>query len=230
MRNARLFAFDSLCDVERHVRRILCRGWHEIDLVSCHPAIAARIWHIERIQSMLERGIDVWDAIAAELGVAEHERGAKRDVFKRTGCRLLCDGRIDKTNEFLQENGIDGTVRDAPTLMAIIQAVRKVKRQVRADRGTQTPLGWIDLPSLTDKPVRAHLSNVLASYELTLVAPCFEVAAQSADFIITMGQHDGFSVRLRQEDRAQQVLDRLNDAVASVARLFGIVTRLEYKT
>ncbi len=230
MRNARLFAFDSLCDVERNVRRILCRGWHEVDFVSCYPAIAARIWHIERLQTMLERGIDVWNAIATELGVDESERRAKRDIFKRAGCRLLCDGRVDKTNEFLQEHGIPGTVQDSPTLIAIIQAVRRVKRQVRADGGTQTPLGWIDLPGLKDKPVRAHLSNVLAAYELALIAPCFEVAEQSTDFSITMAQHDGFSIKLRQEDRLKQVLDRLNEAVKPIAQQYGIITRLECKT
>lgn len=232
MRNARLFAFDSLCDVERNVRRILCRGWHEVDLASCYPAIAARIWHIERIQTMIERGDDVWDAIAGELGIVKSERDDKRDVVKEAGCRLLCGGHIDKTNEeVLAKHGIDGIVEDSPTLMAIVRAVQKVKRRVRAEGGTQTPMGWIACPpSRKDKPLRSHLANVLAAYEMALIAPCFEVAERSQDFTITICQHDGFSIKLRQEDRAQQVLDRLNDAVAPVARLYGIVTRLEYKT
>jgi hypothetical protein len=230
MRNARLFAFDSLCDVERHVRRILCRGWHEVDLASCYPAIAARIWHIEQIQTMLERGDDVWDAIASELGIVESERESKRDVVKEVGCRLLCGGHIDKTNEVLAKHGINGLVDDSITLKTIVKAVREVKGHVRAEGGTLTPLGWIACPSRKDQAVRSHLSNVLAAYELALIAPCFEVAERSRDFTITICQHDGFSIKLRQENRAKQVLDRLNDAVAPVARSYGIVTHLEYKT
>jgi len=230
MRNARLFAFDSLCDVERNVRRILCRGWHEIDLVSCYPAIAARIWHIERLQSMIEREVDVWNAIATELGVDESERQSKRDVVKEVGCRLLCGGHIDKTNELLEKHGVDGIVQDSPTLMAIVRTVREVKRQVRADGGTQTPMGWIDCPSRKEKSVRSHLGNVLAAYELSLIAPCFTVAEQSTDFTIVIAQHDGFSIKLRQEDRLKQVLVRLNEAVKPVAEQFGIITRLDCKT
>lgn len=231
MRNARLFAFDSLCDVERHIRRILCRGWHEVDAVSCYAAIAARIWHIERLQTIIDRGDDVWSTIACELGIATSEWDDKRDVVKEAGCRLLCGGRVDRTNEeVLQRHGIDGMVQDSLTLMSIVRAVERVKRQVKANCGTQTPLGWIGLTNLKDKAVRSHLSNVLAAYELALLAPCQEVAARSQDFTIVIWQHDGFSIKLRWEDRARNVLDRLNDAVAPVARLYGINTRLEYKT
>ncbi len=229
-RNARLFAFDSLCDVERHVRRILCQGWHEVDLVSCYPAISARIWNIEQVQSMIECGVDVWNAIAGELGIVESERENKRDVIKEGGCRLLCGGKIDKTNELLKKHGIEGVVADSPTLMAMVRAVQKVKQRVRVEGGTQTPMGWIACPNRKDKSVRSHLSNVLAAYELALIAPCFEVAERSHDFTITICQHDGFSIKLRQEDRLQQVLTRLNKAIKPVAEQYGIVTHLEYKT
>jgi hypothetical protein len=230
MRNARLFAFDSLCDVERHVRRILCQGWHEVDLVACYPAIAARIWNIEQVQSMIECGVDVWNAIAGELGIVESECEKKRDVIKEVGCRLLCGGKIDKTNKLLKKQSIEAVVADSPTLMAMVRAVQKVKHRVRIEDGTQTPMGWIVCPNRKDKSVRSHLSNVLAAYELALIAPCFEVAERSQDFTITICQHDGFSIKLRQESRARQVLARLNDAVAPVAQFYGIATRLEYKT
>lgn len=231
MRNARLFAFDSLCDVERHLRRILCRSWHEVDAVNCFPAIAARIWHIERLQTIIDRGDDVWDTIAGELGIARSEWEDKRDVVKEAGCRLLCGGRVDKTNEkVLWKHGIDSVVEDSFTLMSIVRAIQRVKRHVRAEGGRQTPMGWIALTCPKDDAVRSHLSNVLAAYELALLAPCYEVAERSQDFTITMHQHDGFSIKLRWEDRARSVLDRLNDAVAPVAGLYGIITRLEYKT
>lgn len=231
MRNARLFAFDSLCDVERHVRRILCRGWHEVDAVNCFPAIAARVWHIEQLQTIIDRGDDVWNVIASELGIPRSEWDAMRDAVKEAGCRLLCGGRIDKTNEnVLWKHGVPGMVKDSLTLMSIVRAVQRVKRHVRAEGGTQTPMGWIALTCPKDDVVRSHLSNVLAAYELALLAPCQEVAAQSQDFTITIWQHDGFSIKLRWEDRARNVLDRLNDAIAPVARLYGINTRLEYKT
>lgn len=230
MCNARLFAFDSLCDVERGVRRILCQGWHEVDLVSCYLAISARIWNIEQVQSMIERGVDVWNAIAGELGIIESERENKRDMIKEVGCRLLCGGHIDKTNELLEKHGIDGMVQDSITLKSIVKAMQKVKRLVRVECGTQTPMGWIACPSRKDKSVRSHLSNVLAAYELALIAPCFDVAERSKDFTITICQHDGFSIKLRQEDRLKQVLARLSETVKPVAEQYGIVTHLEYKT
>jgi hypothetical protein len=182
------------------------------------------------VQAIIDRDDDVWDTIAGELGVMLCECKVKRDVFKRTGCRLLCDGRIGFTNAFLWEHDVDAIVQDSPTLMAIIHAVRRVKSEVRANGGTMTPLGWIELPSRKDKPVRAHLAYVLQAYELALILPCFDVVERSQDFTITICQHDGFSIKLRWEDRASNVLDRLNDAIAPVAKLYDINTRLEYKT
>lgn len=151
-------------------------------------------------------------------------------MIKEVGCRLLCGGHIDKTNELLAKHGIDGMVEDSITLMTIVKAVQRVKRRVRVEGGTQTPMGRIACPSRKDKFVRSHLSNVLSAYELALIAPCFEVAEQSKDFTITICQHDGFSIKLRQEDRLKQVLARLNDAVKCVAEQYGIVTHLECKT
>jgi hypothetical protein len=114
--------------------------------------------------------------------------------------------------------------------MAIVETVREVKHQALASGGTETPRGWIDCTGKKYKRMRSYLANVLSAYELALIAPCFEVARKSQDFTITICQHDGFSTKLRQEDRLQQVLARLNDVVAPVARFYGIATRLEYKT
>jgi hypothetical protein len=232
LRNARLFATDSLCDVERGARRILCRGWHEADLVACYPAIAASIWHIERIQSMLKQGIDVWGAISDELGVAPYESKWKREVVKEAGNRLLCGGLVSVCNDALSSGGIAGIVQESPTLMAIVEARGRAMRRARINGGTMTPVGWIDCHSHRqgDRPARSHMANVLAAYEIILIAPCYEVASESTDFTINIGQHDGFSVKLKREDRAEQILWRLNDAIAPVAQQYGITTRMVYKT
>ncbi len=232
LKNARLFATDSLQDIQRDARRILCRGWREVDLVACYPSIAATLWQIGRIRDMLKQGVDVWGVISDELGVAPYESRWKREVVKEAGNRLLCGGLVSVCNDMLSDGGIAGIVQESPTLMAIVEARDKAMRRARINGGTMTPVGWIDCHSRRqgDRPARSHMANVLAAYEIALLLPCYEVAERSTDFTIVVQQHDGFSVKLRWGDRSQQVLDRLNDAVAPVARMYGIVTRLVYKT
>ncbi len=129
-------------------------------------------------------------------------------------------------------------VEHSSTLMAIVNAVKKEKIAIR-DRGyTDTFLGRIMLkarvnksgevvPDRNDKSINSHFAYVLSTYELNLIAPCFNVAKEATDFTITMLQYDGFSIRLdKGKDRLQQVLDRLNREVATVANKYGINTKL----
>ncbi|MGB8344778.1 MAG: hypothetical protein WCD86_07835 [Ktedonobacteraceae bacterium] len=230
--NARLFAPDSLCDIDRGERRVLCEGWHEVDMKASYLAIAASVWNIRHVQDILRGGRDAWDTIAAELFIPESEREARRDGVKHAGMALLCGAGEGKANEILLDSGIRGFVKNSPTLLAIRAASRTASARAKEDGGSMTPFGWLVYGKNDDRDDYdgSHLSHVLSTYELTLIMPCFEVARKSSDFTIMMLQHDGFSIKLRREDRAEQVLSRLNAAMEPEARGRNIDTMLVYKT
>ncbi len=237
--DARLFAHRSLCDVKRALRRLLCEGWYEVDLKAAHLAIAAAIFPIAPLQDALRHGADPWRLIAEELGLidlVEQQGEALRDALKQALYRPLNGGTLEESQQELRTVCAQHGIRDmrplhaSPLVAALMQAVKKQRQEVQARGYTDTPLGRVDLRGTDKDSINSHLSYTFHAYELALIAPCFEIAQQSTDFLIVLHQHDGFSVQLRQEDRARQVLNRLNRAVAAVAGKYEIITRLEYKT
>lgn len=71
---------------------------------------------------------------------------------------------------------------------------------------------------------------VVQSYELAIVATCFEVARERKDFQVVLYQYDGVTIKVAKNDRPDRVASVLNaiqQKASQKAQSMGIYTTLE---
>lgn len=87
--NMRLYSDGGLPMVKKEIRKVLCQGLIELDLVSCQCAIAAGIWNIDSINIVLQRGGSYWDAILTYMQVPEKLRPLAKPILKEATYSLM---------------------------------------------------------------------------------------------------------------------------------------------
>lgn len=231
---SRLFALTSgLQNLPRRIRKVLTKGWIEADLVAAQTAINASVWKVESVDTFLANDGNVWRTLITDLGLP-YSDGVKLAV-KKAFYRLQFGGQLSTVKgEFTKRmNDLDipasaeafvshWIVRD------MYEGRERFKASIVENNGARGYYGeWF---SLDQHKVNTILSHVATSYEMALIAPIFELANKTDDFIITLYQFDGVSIHVMQKSRQQQVLARISKAVADKAKALGIHTKLEFES
>ncbi len=231
----RLFASDSIPNLQKDVRRALTRGWFEADLRCSQLAICARLWNVEEVQAFLQQpGMNFWSFIMKELAVPFEAQPTIKPIIK-TALYSICFGMKEghvkgTTARDLVKNGQDKRFAtlfvEHPLLRSLLAARELALEGISKDGGAETCFGkWIGLDADRDAP--KVMAEVAQAWEMKLIFPAFQLARRTPDFTITLFQHDGFSVCFR--DNLSYWIEKINRSIRRAASEQGFHTELEWK-
>lgn len=242
----------GLATIEKEIRRAFFlkdEGYIDLDIVSCQFAIGAGIWSIESIQELLQSGRSLWVALLDYMEIPQELRAIAKPIFKQAvysimygmnarnaegyvtlefgGKTLKGEGENRRTEEVKGRAIIPKVKRftDCPLIADLLKAVKLAKEEIKDDGGYNGAYGFIEYDGV--EKIDSFLCRVVQSYELAIVASCFELSRERKDFQVVLYQYDGVTIKLAKNDRAQAVLKAIQQKASQTARSMGIYTTLE---
>jgi hypothetical protein len=252
-RTDRVFALNqSVLMLPRALRSILCDGasWNELDLTSCHLAIASAIWGVESLRGFLADDGEAWPSLMRAIGLTDIEAGTEqydelKDILKR-GTYSSVYGMIEpaikaQVTRALAEAGAAANGSDfasAWLIRDLLDARQERLDAITLNDGAETVTGFrAEISTPDDVDERSVLATIAQGYEAAIMRVTLEYEEQhlaeaaargeQPDFRVMLWQHDGCSVRWRRK-RATHLAE-MQRRVAEAAAVYGIPTRLEAK-
>ncbi|MBD2200169.1 MULTISPECIES: hypothetical protein [Calothrix] len=232
----------------KDVRKILTKGWWEMDLNNSQLSIVAVLWDIPEVQDFLAAKGKIWNELFKHFGMDAEDlkvnnrkwyEGAKREVFKESLYGLIygmsISNLVKRMNASLQRYGIKGDAKhflSHPIIKALHEARNKKMKEMLASGSVKTIFGKeIKVPEGKAKEklraIRSMLAQEAQAVEMYLLLPVIELASKTDDFLITVWQHDGFSVSFKREARRERNIRKIQQLVQERADQLGIITYLE---
>jgi len=250
-RTVRIFPHgESILLLCRKLRKAICKGWYEYDLVSSQLAIVAKLWNITEVQEFLQSGNHIWTSLFTHLGINYTYNklnnpgwfDALKGLLKESlysliyGMKKSCLlARLTKGFKKLKiaKKGADVLARP---IMAALYKAREAKITKVLEEGKLT-LDWHDGRELlvegnTDKERHDCVKSLLAQeaqlMEMVLLKPVFDIAKENSKYMsITLFQHDGFTVHYNKGNLVKSLESKMKEAVRAQASLLRITTDLE---
>lgn len=250
-RTVRIFPHNvSILLLHKKLRKAVCKGWHEYDLVSSQLAIVAKLWNIIEVQEFLQLGNHIWTSLITHLGIDyKYIKIQKPNFFDKLKSLLKESlysliygmkksavlGRLTKGFKKLKINKKGSDVFQHPIIAALYKA-REIKIANVLQEG-QLTLDWynnkvLNLEGSTDKDKKESVKSLLAQeaqlMEMVLLKPVFEIAKENREYMaITLFQHDGFTVHYNNMSMKYSLENQMKEVVRSQATSLGILTDLE---
>lgn len=234
----RLFAIgQSICGLQRHVRKTLTKGWHEADLRNAQLAIVAERWNITKLKKFLLSGESFWTYLFREMDWTPNEYD--KDFLKKVTYSLVFGALADPKGKCLSNIALlfgkeeKDLVKflNVPLIKSILRKRSEQFRKIRKDKGAFDYFGnWIELSKDKGHTKRSILAQVAQSVELGLLEPVIEWFIKNKGkkngSLLLLWQHDGFSFSVCPAFLLW-VTKVLKNLVAKKGRELGIVSTLE---
>jgi hypothetical protein len=230
---ARLFTNGHIPDLKREVRKILTKDWFEADLRSSQLCICAWLWRIEPLMRCLSDNKNIWDYLFSFFDFPERARPKAKKIFKKA-LYSICYGMgefrlswcIGEASDWTELGRIIASrFPEIPLIRELLHARSIELEKIAHSGGAQTCYGkWIKVGN--EIQPRDILAQIAQSWEMKLIFPAFQLAAQTEDFKIMIFQHDGFSVHFTR--RPEQWRERIQSVVNERAKALEIPTSLEW--
>jgi hypothetical protein len=225
----RLFSYgSSLTTIKSEVRKVLTKGWTEIDLKNAQLSIIAKLWDIPSLQDYLATGQSIWQYFYSALEIDKNYKpalktfvysiayGAGEDTLKK-------DFEQSCRNEGLAlDNGLVKKLFSLPLITNILQAQKKRLEAVKG-KDIYTPLGKI-----RSKKPTAKLALEAQAYEMLLIYEIYKLAETTDKFEIMLYQFDGVSIDFRDERSKGYWIEKIKSAVEAKAKEFDFMTTVEF--
>jgi hypothetical protein len=241
-RTVRVFArHETLTALSGSIRRVLCPDWLEFDLQQSQLAICAALWQIPLVEAFLNEHASVWHPFFEHLGLdyglrttdpdtySELKKPVKNFLYSLIFGMPFPTAKAGLTTALAGETQLAGIrLAEHPVIVALYDARESAAAAVRADGGLEDCYGrWLVL----DKSEKRHEYSLLAqnaqAFEMALLRPVVDLARSSGGkFDVTLWQHDGFSVAVKDKSRTDYWERRIIETVDSRAKELGIDTRL----
>jgi hypothetical protein len=247
-RTDRIFGLNaSILDLPSEIRHTMTEGagWVELDLTSAHLAIAAALWNLPGIRSLLESGASVWDhliaGISTDVRPGSHRYKDLKAVLKTATYSAVFGMKTSSLRRKITcEMQLAGykfkgaAITALPVFQELLVARTMIYAKIKTSGIQPAPTGIVIDPT---RPPEKQMATLAQSYEAILMQPILqyeetEFAAARAEgrqpaFRVMLWQHDGCSLRF-DKSRVRHTKG-MQAAVASVATKYDIPTRLEVK-
>jgi hypothetical protein len=245
----------SLCTINKSLRRVLQPDWIELDLASAQLAIVAHDWGLNEVGEFLQSGGSIWDSLYDFMGWAEYrwgvpKKGAKPALKKGLYSAVFGAGkeRIRKLmfSEYVSSAHYPGflvysnfldRIFEHPLIKELMRSRKEQLRQIKEEGGAEDVFGeTIKLTSETN--TRSVLAQLAQARELQLLLPALDLAdaelnradskGGSPRFWITLWQHDGFSIRVRDKTRRASIVSKFQEAVNGATGPYHTELEVDY--
>lgn len=229
------------------LRRLAFADCFELDLKGVLLATIANEWSVTSIQRLLATGHG-WNAILDGLNL-HGSRASLKEVVKSIVYSIVYGRQKNNLEKACREElGKAGLTYVNPVELAeaiggldIVEELLDKREHAYAELrrqgsyidafGFEVPVDYENAPSKR-KAIMTAYSNKFTSIEFKLLEPVvdlllFELTKTKPQFYAVLWQHDGFTLRVTQQSRAELHIRRLQEAVAKRAKEMGIHTSLE---
>ena len=250
-RTVRVFPHNqSMLQLHKSLRKVMCTGWTEYDLVSSQLAIVAKLWNISLVEEFLKSGKHIWTDLFNHLGkdyvVLKKEnqtyfnnlKGLLKEslyslIYGMKKSALLSNLTVGFKKLNIKEKG--DFLFTHPIIAALYQA-REIKlAQVLSDG--KLVMSWYNNKTLIleGKDIKEKQNNVKSLIaqeaqlmEMLLITPVFDLAKKNKDsFTITLLQHDGLTIKFK-DNFYKSIWDtRIKEVVSKEALKYQVITELE---
>lgn len=223
-KTVRIFGLtESILMLKKEVRKVLCKGWVEVDLRSSQLAIIAGVCRIPAINSFLIKGGNIWD----ELGGLITDSNTKKQV-KTAMYSIIFGGGRETILETL--TNVDSKEFFSHWIIEELMVFRdRMLTQIKKDGGAYDCYGrFIAIDRSRNVSERSVLAQVAQALELKLLIPVIDYATSSPDFTITLWQHDGFCVSMSRKRDTEKIMKDIANIVSEVAKSLGVITNVEW--
>ncbi len=252
---ARLYpANASILGLPREYRKMICRGWTEFDIKSSQLSIVSSLWGLPQTHQYLKEGNSVWDLFFDTFGDGGLSYEEAKGFFKESLYSVIYGKEEAKLCQMYNEVFGDGsgTLFSGMWLIRELLDARETKIQSIANvpgkkyfshtLKTDFFVGMSKADTIKFKETgimpyaqRHRITSVMAqevqTIEMLYLNPIFQYAEQNQNnFIITLWQHDGFSVKFldksKRDDYTKAIVNKFQKGVESTR--LNPPTYLEY--
>lgn len=250
----RVFPFNaSIPMLRRDLRKKLCKGWYEFDLANSQLAIIGKTWNVTEVQDYLLANRRIWVELFAHFGIdaatlkvenPDKYEGIKKvfkdnlystiygmtvtNVIKDVDKRLEVWGLLKAGKHFVSFPLIKTLFTAREERMAYLSSAGK-SQTIFGKKLVVT--GGFNNKGEPDVNRRDSLRSILAeeaqAMELYIMLPVLDLAKSTNDFLITLWQHDGFSVNFTDSSKKDKYITKIVNCINEKASDLGVITRLE---
>ena len=252
---ARLYpANASILGLPRQYRKMICRGWTEFDIKSSQLSIVSVLWRLPKTHQYLKESNSVWDLLFetfSDGGLSyEEAKGFFKEslysvIFGKEEVKLcqmydevfgdnsgalfsnmwLIRELLDAREQVIQSiANVPGKKYLSPTLKTdFFVAMSKADREEFEETGV--------MPYAQRHRITSVMAQEIQTIEMLYLNPIFQYAKQNSNnFVITLWQHDGFSVKFldksKRDDYTKAIVNKFQKGVKNT--MLNPPTYLEY--
>lgn len=231
----RIFPYnESILSLKKDIRKEFCKNsWVEFDLASSQLAIISKLWNVPFITDYLINNNSIWKDLLNHMQLDFTE--ANKRIIK-IALYGICFG-MSKKNVLLHiEEYFDIECRKLFFIHPIIQSIFKARsnriKAILLQGHLTTVYGkqvFVSGNTIREKlsKVRSMLAEEAQAFEAKLLEDIVVLAKTTKDFIITLWQSDGFSVRFTDRTKQAKWTKRIQQVVLDKANYYNIPTHLE---
>ena len=252
----------SITGLPRQYRKMLCKGWTEFDIKSSQLAIVSSRWKIQSIHTFLSNRNSVWDLFFKVFPVPADEYDETKRFFKQSLYSVVfgkLESSIAQEYDKLFGIGAGAKFSNIWLVRDLFDArEREINRLANVPNGryysivaglTCNPNNYFKtgmskgelkkyqkngvMPYTQRKRITSVMAQEVQMIEMAILSPVIELAERnSKNYVITLWQHDGFSVKFldkSKRDKYTKVIVNNFQATIDSLRSFDIPTYLEYE-
>ena len=252
----------SITGLPRQYRKMLCKGWTEFDIKSSQLAIVSSRWNIPSIHKFLSDRNSVWELFFNVFPVPADEYDETKRFFKQSLYSIVfgkLEANIAKEYDHLFGTGAGARFSKIWLVRDLFDAREiEINRLANAPQGRHYSLAAGMFSSVNNyfktgmslKEIqqyektgimpytqRRRITSVMAQevqmIEMAILNPVIDLAAKnSKNYVITLWQHDGFSVKFlnaSKRDAYTNVIVNGFQTNLDALKHFNIPTYLEYE-
>lgn len=239
-KSCRLFpANDSILSLPKEIRQLMCTGLIGADLRSCQMAVISKIWNIPSLYRFLSSGRSIWGLFFTDFHIVDKENFKIKlkkclysIVFGMSRAHLV-NGHPDKTYNWrgidieFEGHGVNSDIfLSHPMVKVILSARNRMFALIKKNRGAYD--AWNEFIPLTDLVSESSImAQVAQSYEMRLIEPVLRVCELTNEVQLVYYLFDGCYLHIRQGERTDLWVERIQDLVYDQACLLGIPTCLD---
>lgn len=250
----RIFPFNaSIPMLRRDLRKKLCKGWYEFDLANSQLAIIGKTWGVTEVQDYLLANRKVWVELFAHFGIdattlkvenPDKYEGIKKvfkdnlystiygmtltNVIKDIDKRLEVWGLLRAGKHFVSFPLIKTLFTTREERMSYLSSVGKSQTIFGKELVVTGGFNSKGDPHVNRREsLRSILAEEAQAMELYIMLPVLDLAKSTNDFLITLWQHDGFSVNFTDSTKKDKYITKIVNCINKRASELGVITRLE---
>jgi hypothetical protein len=238
----RLYAKNSLQNLNREIRGVLVQDWTSLDLKSAHLAICARLWGIDPLLNFLEDGGDIWEELVPYMDMEKPP--IKNALYALTyGATVYWTNHGEYpsmvTRTFMKEAGLSteeakearSRFLDHPLIDALFNARNQRIEEIEEAGFIKDAFGVeLELDGEEGVTPLTLLTAESAAVEMMLLWPAFEeVIDKEKRCKIMLYTFDGIYIKVANPEREGTWIKKLQTAVDQRAEELDIPTYLEHE-